>query len=258
MKIINIIIVFFFSVMCSASAQPTRYLTIGSIEYDKSVNTYAILKKVIGPNATGINKTVLEQTFKQPHFQILKSKLIFNSNKTLFTPVLDENGSIEAYNRLPLVKQRNSIFIDFGKNTSVIQKSSPNGDFLVTDSIRKINWKITSELREIAGYVCRRANAIILDSVYVVAFYTTEIHVSGGPESFSGLPGMILEVVLPHDNVTWIATKVSDIPIPPTSIKPFQKGRPIDNRGLINYYNSTIKNSETIQTSSLLKLDYLL
>ncbi len=55
------------------------------------------------------------------------------------------------------------------------------------DSTRKITWKITDEMREIAGFSCRRANAIMLDSIYVVAFYTDQIPVSGGPESFSGL-----------------------------------------------------------------------
>jgi GLPGLI family protein len=56
---------------------------------------------------------------------------------------------------------------------------------------------------------------LILDSIYVVAFYSEEIVPSGGPESFSGLPGMILGVALPHDNVTWFATKVEiDKPLP--------------------------------------------
>jgi GLPGLI family protein len=48
----------------------------------------------------------------------------------------------------------------------------------------------------IAGFNCRRANAMIMDSIYVVAFYTDEILTTGGPESFSGLPGMILGVAL--------------------------------------------------------------
>lgn len=32
----------------------------------------------------------------------------------------------------------------------------------------------------------------------------------GGPESFTGLPGMILGVALPHDNTTWFATQVTN------------------------------------------------
>ena len=54
----------------------------------------------------------------------------------------------------------------------------------------------------------KKAVARICDSVYVVAFYTDEILVNGGPESFSGLPGMILGIAIPRLYTTWFATKV--------------------------------------------------
>ena len=110
------------------------------------------------------------------------------------------------------------------------------------DSLRKIKWKITDETRDIAGYTCRRANGILLDSVYVVAFYTEKIPISGGPESFSGLPGMMLEVALPHENVIWRATKVTDVPVPPASIVPPKKGKPLNNKQLYDTLLSNLKN----------------
>lgn len=82
------------------------------------------------------------------------------------------------------------------------------GKFIVTDSVRKIEWRITNEIKDIAGYNCRRANAVIMDSVYVVAFYTDQIVPKTGPESFTGLPGMILGVALPHEHITWFAKNV--------------------------------------------------
>src|SRR5690606_18664546 len=78
----------------------------------------------------------------------------------------------------------------------------------VTDKKQEILWKFTGETREIAGYPCRRASGMILDSIDVVAFVTELIVPSGGPESFSGLPGMILGLALPHENITWFATNV--------------------------------------------------
>ena len=81
--------------------------------------------------------------------------------------------------------------------------------FLVKDSIKKIKWKLTDETREIAGYQCHRANALFFDSIYVVAFYTDEILTKGGPESFNGLPGMILGIAIPHQHITIFATKVT-------------------------------------------------
>lgn len=123
---------------------------------------------------------------------------------------------------------------------------------MLTDSLRKIRWKITDETREVAGYQCRRANALILDSVYVVAFYTDEIHVSGGPELFSGLPGMILEVALPHDNVIWRATKVTiNNGIAPLS--PPAKGRSITFDELETTIISLFKNRPVNESSLLIK-----
>ena len=50
-----------------------------------------------------------------------------------------------------------------------------------------------------------------MDSVFVVAFYTDQIMVSGGPESFGGLQGMILGLAIPRLHTTWFATKVENL-----------------------------------------------
>ena len=44
-------------------------------------------------------------------------------------------------------------------------------------------------------------------------FYTDDIAVSGGPEQFGGLPGMILELAVPRLYTTWTATKVEAVPV---------------------------------------------
>jgi GLPGLI family protein len=123
----------------------------------------------------------------------------------------------------------------------VVQKSVFEETFLVKDSVRKIKWKITDETRDIAGYTCRRANGIMMDSIYVVAFYTTEIPLSGGPEQFSGLPGMILGAALPHENITWFATKVTDAGLPPNTVVPPKKGKVTDGKGLLKTMQTVMK-----------------
>jgi GLPGLI family protein len=42
----------------------------------------------------------------------------------------------------------------------------------------------------------------------VVAFYCPEIVPQGGPEFFTGLPGMILGLAIPRYFTTWFATKI--------------------------------------------------
>jgi GLPGLI family protein len=71
-----------------------------------------------------------------------------------------------------------------------------------------VEWKITNDTRDIAGFECKKATAIIMDSVYIIAFYTDQITCSGGPLSFCNLPGMILGIAIPRCNVSIFATKV--------------------------------------------------
>jgi GLPGLI family protein len=80
-----------------------------------------------------------------------------------------------------------------------------------------------------------------MDSIYVVAFYTDEILTSGGPESFSGLPGMILGVALPHEHVSWFATRVQGISIPDAQVGAPVKGKKITNAALLQTVEHSLK-----------------
>jgi GLPGLI family protein len=96
------------------------------------------------------------------------------------------------------------------------------------DSIPEYQWKYLSEFREIAGFNCRKAATILFDSIYIIAFYTEAIPISGGPESFTGLPGMVLGVVIPRLHVTWFATKVEPQLVPSIVFEiPKMKQKPI-------------------------------
>lgn len=222
-------------------AQHAHFTTTGTIEFDKNVNMYAIRKKAINKDNESYMAPALEAyKTRNPQFKVLKSTLSFSNNKTLFVPAEAETVTND-FGDGPLVTQNNTIYTDLTTNSKVSQRKVFEETFLIKDSTRNIKWKITDETRTIAGYACRRANAIILDSIYVVAFYTTEIPVSGGPESFCGLPGMILGVALPHENLTWFATKVTDTTLPPNTMMPPKKGKVVDNKGFVATLDKAFK-----------------
>jgi GLPGLI family protein len=214
-------------------AQHARIVTSGSIEFEKTVNMHAITKQEVGPNPSDYTIQAVEQFNRtHPQFKKLTSTLVFGGNKTLYTPnAASDDGTNFQGN--PMAKQFSTNYTDLSSGLSTIQKDIYGNTYLLKDSTARIKWKITGDTREIAGYTCRRANGIIHDSIYVVAFYTDKIWVSGGPESFSGLPGMILGVVLPHENVTWYATKVTDVAITPTTIVPPKKGKVVNHTELL-------------------------
>lgn len=224
-KLVTLIIIAAINV---CKAQNARFTTSGTIEFDKSSNVHAIMPRLITKENEYYMKPVYEQVKKMPQFRVLKSTLKFGENKSLFTPLPPETSN--STTNFLITEQVNTIYSDLDKGMAVSEKDVLGEKMLLTDSTRKINWKITDETRDVAGYSCRRANAIIMDSIYVVAFYTDNIPVSGGPELFSGLPGMILMVALPHENIIWTATKVTDAPVPQAQIVAPKKGKVVNTK----------------------------
>lgn len=122
-----------------------------------------------------------------------------------------------------------------------IQKEIFENVYWVQDSIRQLDWKISDETREIAGFECRKAVTKICDSVYVVAFYTDQIPVSAGPESFAGLPGLILGLAIPRLYTTWFATKVELITPTTAQLNPPLKGKKVTRQQMQNDMQKSMK-----------------
>ncbi|RZL14224.1 MAG: GLPGLI family protein [Pedobacter sp.] len=227
--------------LSTIKAQNVRFPPAGVIEFEKSTNMYAIMKKAADKSSENYMREAYDNYKKNnPQFKVLQSTLTFSNDKTLFTPIAPAENPRGFFND-PMSEQNSTVYNDLANGLLTAQKKVYEETFLLKDSIRRINWKLTSEVRTIAGYECRRANAVILDSIYVVAFYTDKIPVSGGPESFNGLPGMILGVALPHENITWFAKTVTDKSIPVTELKVPAKGKPMDYKTLKTTINSALK-----------------
>ncbi|WP_130736614.1 GLPGLI family protein [Flavobacterium sp. J27] len=122
------------------------------------------------------------------------------------------------------------------KNNQYIKEDDIFGkEFLITDSMQKMNWKLTNEQKKIGNYTCYKAQLIIpvsdeetkqyqefkkkkeagkttlfeikepKDEV-VEAWYTLEIPIPNGPGKYWGLPGLILEL---HEfNTVFLCNKI--------------------------------------------------
>lgn len=218
-----------------ASAQNnTVFISQGKIEFERSTNVYAQISKDDDGEWTELRKKASSH-FKTDYFDLL-----FNRNRSLYRPGRESNDKNTNF-FIQTPAQNNVIYSDLDNAKGISQKNIFEELFLVQDSLRKIKWKITTETRTIAGFSCRRANAMIMDSIYVVAFYTDEILTSGGPESFSGLPGMILGISLPHEHVSWFASKVEAVPVTDSQLVPPVKGKKTDNVTLAETIRRSMK-----------------
>lgn len=215
----------------SVRAQSTSIIHQGEIEFEKRINSYAILNEYYSDDRG--KQFANQYKAAKPQFGITTYTLLFNHEHSLYTPTY----ATANMSNVPLLTKFNIVYSDLGKHTSLSKKNILSEEFLVVDSLRRIEWKITDETKEIAGFTCRRANAVIMDSIYVVAFYTDQIVPKGGPESFTGLPGMILGVALPHDHVTWFATRVLNREVPTAQVQPPIAKKKVTNKELLKFYN---------------------
>jgi GLPGLI family protein len=200
------------------------FITKGKIEFEKQVN----LHKDIDESWDNGEDNIWKQNMKKnlPKMQVTYFDLSFNEGKTLYKVGRD---APQGFQKVPDWMQDRTIdnitCNDLKTNTTTAQKNVFESNFLLVDSLRKIDWRITSDTRTIAGIECRKAIGRIMDSVYVIAFYTDIIQCSGGPESFTGLPGMILGVAIPRINTTWFATKVQLLDIKEADLAEPKKGK---------------------------------
>jgi GLPGLI family protein len=222
-------------------AQNTIFLAEGKIEFEKRVNLYSQIDED--------NSWSELQKKTMPKFKSTFFDLFFSKNKTIYQPGRENPDNNKLW--YEGVAETNVIFSELDSSRSVSQKKVFEQVFLIQDSTRRIQWKITDETRTVAGFQCRRANAIIMDSIYVVAFYTDDIIAPGGPESFNGLPGMILGISLPHQHVTWFATKVSARPVTAVELKAPSKGKKVTNTTLKESLKEVMKDWGKYQQRNL-------
>ncbi|WP_395052036.1 GLPGLI family protein [Flavobacterium sp.] len=163
-----------------------------------------------------------------------------------------------------------------------VNKEFMGKEFLVKDSLPSLKWKMESETRVIGGYTCYKATAIkeasksdfrnlrpkdddkkpatdtkiedkdkktnfmegmdMPKEITITAWYTPEIPVNQGPETYWGLPGLILEV---NDGKTIIlCSKVVMNTKEKAEIKPPTNGKEISQK---DYDETVVKKVKEMQ-----------
>lgn len=223
-----------FFVALTAKAQFTTY---GKIEYERKVNIHRQLDEMAddAQNATWIERF----KSKAPKFSTSYFDMYFNTNKVMYKPGRESENQFKMFGGGPAAE--NVVLTDLDAHKVSANKQVYDQKFHIDDSMRVLKWKILDEVRTIADYKCRKAVSIICDSVYVVAFYTEDITVSGGPEMFSGLPGMILELAVPRLYTTWVATKVELIPPKDSDFEMEEKGKEMNQGEMVGKLQESLK-----------------
>lgn len=191
-----------------------QFITSGKIEFERRTNQHSMLE----------DENMWDEMVKEnlPKFAITYYDLVFDANKSLYQTGKEPNDKRIHW---ALNYITNIVYKDFQQSSITTQKNIFGSDYLISDSLPRTEWKITNEPRTIAGFECRKAVCKIMDSIIVIAFYTDEIIPSNGPESFGGLPGMILGLAIPKLHTTWYATKLELVNEPATNVIAPKEGK---------------------------------
>jgi GLPGLI family protein len=246
----RVIVLFLITSYCSNANAQNVNLSFGKIVYEKRTNQFRQLEAT-----NTIDNPFLEE-MKKGASKIISDEfeLLFTKENTFYK--LKETNSENKYFTIPPPSEEATVLKNLKNNSISNEKLVFGKTFLIQDSLQHYDWKITDEVRTVCGFECRKAVAKIFDSVYVVAFYTNQIQISSGPESFSGLPGMIMELAIPRLYTTWVAKTIESAKPPQDDqFKIKQKGEKVNFHQYWNALNKLSVNLPAEAKSILWSLD---
>lgn len=191
-------------------------------------------------------RTMIEAQMKK----MFEKTFVLNFNRT--ESIYKEEEKLDAPGSNPAFKMMSSMmggggvqYKNIKEKVSLQEKDIFGKEFLVTDTLPKIQWKMLNETKKIGEYTCYKATAEVPvdrsnmmnykpkkgaeeamkekseeelrktnfmdmvempDTKTITAWYAPEIPVSQGPENYWGLPGLILEVS--DDKTTILCSKI--------------------------------------------------
>jgi len=142
----------------------------------------------------------------------------------VFLHAANDSVSYTAQTKLDGAKQKyplgsefivHSLYINRANGLRLEQRRPGTGTkYLIVDTIKKWNWVYLDSTKNILGYNCKKA-VIHQDRQATVAWYAPEISTTSGAFGYGGLPGFILELYYPQQDIkrTAISIKFEDVAI---------------------------------------------
>jgi len=196
MKILLLAFSFCFA---SLSAQSPE----GIITYNRQTDWISIMSKLSYLSTEEIDRMKL--TWGKNKNKGTNYALYLKNNKSLYTYSEEQESSRNySWKRSQILLTR-----DYSKGTYKDIKEEIGTGFLVEGEIPKRKWKILNEIKEIAGYLCMKAETTdSIKSQTIHAWFADAIPSPGGPEGYGGLPGLILELDINDGDAVITATDV--------------------------------------------------
>lgn len=190
----SIVVIFLLIVVSFNASGQNQVMHAGEIVYERRTN---LEKRYEGVD----QNRWMRGDLKKP--MVEEFVLYFTDSTALFKPILPEVPDEREWATMKNTSYQNL-------NTKVLEQefSFWGTKVYMEDTIKQREWIITGSKREIAGYECRQAMWQANDSTRIYAWYANELAASFGPETFNGLPGVMLGLAIEDGGVVYFAKEI--------------------------------------------------
>ncbi|RRA98576.1 GLPGLI family protein [Larkinella rosea] len=177
----------------------------GMVTYDRTQDYVKIMSRMTFLSLD--QKERMKATNKNYSSKPTQMVLYFNEDQSLYTNADEywrsENGQWSYRNSDYIIRR------DFKQETQSDVIEMLGRTYLIDDSLKTPKWKILNQLKDIAGHICMKAETEDpIKQQKIVAWFAQDIPIPAGPEQYSGLPGLILELDLNDGDVVVTASKI--------------------------------------------------
>lgn len=191
---------------CLLSHLSFSQLREGTIIYERKVNMH---KRLTGDQESMKNMV--------PEFSTFKMQLFFNERESIFKQIEEEQdirdqaGGPEQERLIIRNGGENEVYKNYSSGKIIELRELGPKKYIIEDSVRIQQWKLDeTETKTIKGYNCKKATTKNPQGADIVAWYTDQIICPSGPESFGGLPGMILELNINDGEIMFSSIEIKD------------------------------------------------
>ncbi len=189
---------FFLSLFTMASTLIFAQNTEGVITFEEKMN---------------LHRRLTDESMKAmiPEFRTSNMLFYFKGEECLYKP--DENEEDEEANSggggRRWQRPQGETYRNLATNKQVSTSEWASKKYLIEDTLKQRAWKIGTETKKIAGYDCTKATfKDTSQKADITAWFTMDLALSAGPQTYGALPGLILETDSNNGEIVITAKKI--------------------------------------------------
>ena len=134
-----------------------------------------------------------------PEFRTSRFQLLFTPQASLYKAIEEEEDEEDMHQgggmRIRINAGNDEIYRDLTNRRRIEKREFMGQDYHIDDTLKTAPWKMSAERKTVMGFDCMKATwADTTNKRDIVAWFAPTIPVPSGPDIYTSLPGLVLEV----------------------------------------------------------------